>query len=131
VVISLLAVLDSAALILVLAPEQAPVVAARLCLRGGFSCLGRVARAMGLDVPEEADPEAGITLTYEEFLEAISRLEEVGFDISREASDAWPEFVGWRVGTAPPGRDRDGTGPPAERPPAAASAAGRRRNHRA
>jgi hypothetical protein len=96
-VISLLAVLDSAALMLVLAPEQTPVVAARLCLRGGFSCLGRVARAMGLDVPEEADPEAGITLTYEEFLEAVSRMEEVGFHISREAVDAWPDFVGWRV----------------------------------
>jgi hypothetical protein len=96
-VISLLAVLDSAALILVLAPEQAPVVAARLCLRGGFQCLGRVARAMGLDVPVEANPEAGIRLTYEEFLVAISRLEEVGFQITREASDAWPEFVGWRV----------------------------------
>jgi hypothetical protein len=96
-VISLLAVMDSAALMLVLAPEQAPVVAARLCLRGGFSCLGRVARAMGLDVPEEADPEAGITLTYEEFLEAISRMEEVGFPITREAADAWPDFVGWRV----------------------------------
>jgi len=96
-VISLLAVLDSAALILTLAPEQAPVVAARLCLRGGFSCLGRVARAMGLDVPVEADPEAGISLTYEEFLEAVRRLEEVDFQITREASDAWPEFVGWRV----------------------------------
>ena len=96
-VISLLAVLDSAALILVLAPEQAPVVAARLCLRGGFSCLGRVARAMGIDVPVEADPNAGISLTYEQFLEAISRLEEVGFQITREASDAWPDFVGWRV----------------------------------
>ena len=96
-VISLLAVLDSAALMLVLAPEQAPVVAARLCLRGGFSCLGRVARAMGLDVPVEADPEAGISLTYEEFLEAVNRLEEVDFQITREASDAWPEFVGWRV----------------------------------
>jgi len=96
-VISLLAVLDSAALMLVLAPEQAPVVEARLCLRGGFSCLGRVARAMGLDVPQEADPDAGITLTYEEFLEAINRMEEVGFHVSREAADAWPDFVGWRV----------------------------------
>ena len=73
------------------------MVAARLCLRGGFSCLGRVARAMGLDVPEEADPEAGITLTYDEFLEAISHLEEVNFQITREAADAWPDFVGWRV----------------------------------
>ena len=68
-VISLLAVLDSAALILSLAPEQAPTVPARLCLRSGFTCLSRVARAMGIDVPEEADPEAGITLTYEEFLD--------------------------------------------------------------
>jgi len=94
---SLLSVMDSAALILVLAPEQAPVVAARLCLRGGFQCLGRVGRAMGFDVPEEADPTAGITLTYEEFLHAISRLEEVNFPVTRDAADAWPEFVGWRV----------------------------------
>jgi hypothetical protein len=96
-VTSLLAVLDSAALILALAPELAPVVPARLCLRGGFGCLGRIARAMGLDAPEEADPEAGITLTYEEFLDAVSRLDEVGFPKTREPADAWPDFVGWRV----------------------------------
>ena len=96
-VISLLAVLDSAALILTLAPDQAPVVPARLCLRSGFSCLARVARAMGHDVPEEADPEAGITLTYDEFLHAVDRMREVDFPISRDPADAWPEFVGWRV----------------------------------
>jgi hypothetical protein len=96
-VTSLLAVLDSAALILSLAPEQAPVVPARLCMRGGFSCLGRIARAMGLDVPEEADPEAGITLTYEQFLDAVNRMREVGFPITRDPADAWPDFVGWRV----------------------------------
>jgi hypothetical protein len=94
---SLLSVMDSAALILVLAPEQAPVVPARLCLRGGFQCLGRVGRAMGFDVPEEADPADGISLTYEEFLQAISRMEEVDFKVTRDAADAWPEFVGWRV----------------------------------
>ncbi len=96
-VISLLAVLDSAALILALAPEEAPTVPARLCLRGGFQCLARIGRAMGLDVPEEADPEAGITLTYDEFLEAISRIHEVGFKTTRDPADAWPDFVGWRV----------------------------------
>jgi len=96
-VISLLAVLDSAALILTLAPEQAPTVPARLCLRGGFQCLTRIARAMSLEVPEEANPEAGITLTYEEFLEAISRMREVGFPITRDPAEAWPDFVGWRV----------------------------------
>ena len=96
-VISLLAILDSAALILSLSPEQAPTVPARLCLRSGFGCLTRVARAMGIDVPEEADPNAGITLTYEEFLEAIARMHEVGFPMSREPADAWPDFAGWRV----------------------------------
>jgi hypothetical protein len=96
-VISLLAVLDSAALILSLAPEQAPVVPARLCLRGGFSCLGRIARAMGFEVAEEADPEAGITLTYEQFLEAVNRMDEVNFPRTRDPADAWPDFVGWRV----------------------------------
>ena len=96
-VISLLAMLDSAALILSLSPELAPTVPARLCLRSGFGCLTRVARAMGIDVPEEADPNAGITLTYEEFLEAIARMHEVGFPMSREPADAWPDFAGWWV----------------------------------
>jgi hypothetical protein len=95
--IALLAMLDSAALILTLAPEQAPTVAARLFMRSGFRCLTRVAQAMGFDVPAEADPEAGITLTYEEFLDAITRLQKVNFDITRDPADAWPDFVGWRV----------------------------------
>ncbi|HEY3881506.1 MAG TPA: hypothetical protein VGM12_23185 [Trebonia sp.] len=96
-VISLLAMLDSAALILALAPDEAPTVPARLFLRSGFGCLSRIARAMGIDVPEEADPEGGITLTYEEFLGAIARMKEVSFPISREPADAWLDFVGWRV----------------------------------
>jgi hypothetical protein len=96
-VIALLSVLDSAALILSLAPEKAPTVPARLCLRSGFGCMNRVARAMSIDVPEEANPEAGISLTYEEFLNAITRMHEVGFPITRDPADAWPEFVGWRV----------------------------------
>ena len=96
-VTSLLAVLDSAALILALAPEEAPTVPARLCLRGGFQCFRRIARAMGYDAPDEADPEGGITLTYEEFQEAVERLRQVGFPITRDPADAWPHFVGWRV----------------------------------
>jgi hypothetical protein len=96
-VIALLSVLDSAALILTLSPGQAPTVPARLCLRSGFGCLNRIARAMGIDVAEEADPEAGITLTYAEFLKAHARLLEVGFPMTREPADAWPDFVGWRV----------------------------------
>jgi len=96
-VIALLSVLDSAALLLTLSPGQAPIVPARLCLRSGFNCLNRIARAMGMDVPVEADPEAGITLTYAEFLQAHARLVAVDFPMTRKPEDAWPDFVGWRV----------------------------------
>src|SRR5262249_23306391 len=65
-VTALLAVLDSAALFLSLAPKSAPVVPARLCLRSGFLCFTRIAEAMGIAVPDEPDPNSGITLTYEE-----------------------------------------------------------------
>jgi hypothetical protein len=96
-VTALLAVLDSAAMFLALSPKAAPEIPARLCLRGGWDCFNRIARAMGTQVPDEPDPGAGIRLTYEEFLDAVDRLREVDFPIERDPAEAWPDFVGWRV----------------------------------
>jgi len=96
-VTSLLAVLDSAALFLALSPEAAPTVPARLCLRSGFLCFNSIARAMRFDVPEEPDPESGISLSYEEFLDAVARMRKVNFPIERKPEEAWPHFVGWRL----------------------------------
>ena len=96
-VTSLLSVLDSAALFLALSPGAAPEVPARLCLRSGFVCFTRVARAMGFTIADEADPEAGISLTYDEFLDAVARMRKVDFPLEREPEQAWPDFVGWRV----------------------------------
>jgi hypothetical protein len=96
-VTALLAVLDSAALFLSLSPDDAPNVPARLCLRSGFDCFRRIGQAMGFDIPDEADPEDGITLSYEEFLEGVKRMKEVDFPLKRDPADAWPDFVGWRV----------------------------------
>jgi hypothetical protein len=96
-VTGLLAVLDSAALFLALSPDSAPVVPARLCLRGGFLCFTQIARAMGIEVPDEPDPSHGISLSYQEFLDAIGRMREVSFPIERDPAEAWPDFVGWRV----------------------------------
>ena len=93
-VTALLAVLDSAALYLSLSPKAAPVVPARLCLRSGFECFTRVAGAMGLRIP---DADAGIRLSYEEFLDAVERMRKVNFPIERDPADAWPDFVGWRL----------------------------------
>ena len=53
-VTALLAVLDSAALMLALNPSTAPVVSARLCLRAGFICFGDVAQGHGIRHPEGA-----------------------------------------------------------------------------
>ena len=94
---ALLAVLDSAALIMSLSPSTAPEVPARLCLRSGFICMTEIARAMGIKVPEEPDPDASISLSYEDFEDAVARMRKVDFPIERSTKEAWPEFVGWRV----------------------------------
>jgi hypothetical protein len=96
-VTALLGVLDSAALYLALCPAAAPAIPARLCLRSGFTCLTRIAEALGVPVLEDAHTADGITLTYEEFTDAVNRLRKVDFPVEREPKDAWPHFVGWRV----------------------------------
>jgi hypothetical protein len=92
-----LAVLDAAALYLSLLPDAPRAISARLCLRGGFTCLTDIARARGFAVPDEADPNNGIALTYDEFVDAIDRLARVDFPLERASEEAWLDFVGWRV----------------------------------
>jgi hypothetical protein len=96
-VTSLLGVLDSAALYLALCPSAAPTIPARLCLRSGFLCFTRIAQALGVPVPDDADPDTGITLTFGEFQDAVARLRRVDFPIERSPEEAWPDFVGWRA----------------------------------
>jgi hypothetical protein len=96
-VTALLAVLDSAALFMVLSPQSAPLVPARLCLRAGYICFTKSARAMGIPVDEDPAPGGGISLSYQEFLDAVTRLRERGFPIERDPAEAWPDFVGWRA----------------------------------
>jgi hypothetical protein len=92
-----LAVLDAAALYLSLVPDAPSAISARLCLRGGFTCLTAIARARGFAIPDEADPNDGIALTYEEFVDAIDRLRKVDFPLERSSEEMWLDFVGWRV----------------------------------
>lgn len=94
--IGLLSVLDAAALHLALAPTQASSKA-RLCLRMGFTALNRIAVMLGWHVDPDPDPAGPIQLRYEEFEEAVAMLQEAGFAMERSASEAWPDFVGWRV----------------------------------
>ena len=61
----------------------------------------RIARTMGFDIPDEPGPDAGTSVTYAEFLDAVDRMREVGFPIERDPAEAWPDFVGWRVNYEP------------------------------
>ncbi len=95
-VLSLLAVLDAAAMHRALCPETSPSEA-RMCLRMGFTALRRIAQA--LHWPFDADPDPGgpIDVSFEEFAAAVDLLTSTGFLVENTAEEAWPHFVGWRV----------------------------------
>jgi hypothetical protein len=95
-VLSLLAILDAAALQLSLAPLSTPKDA-RMCLRMGFTALRRIARTLGWEYDADPDPDDAIALSFEEFAAVVRRLEELGFALERGAEEAWVQFSGWRV----------------------------------
>ncbi len=95
--ISLLAVMDSAALYLSLSPDIAPNMEARMCLRMGFTCLQQIASVLGYDPDPDPDPDSGISISFEDFEKVVESIREVGFPVERTAKEAWPDFRGWRV----------------------------------
>lgn len=95
-VIGLLAVMDSAALYLALAPSRAPVEA-RLCLRMGFTALRTIADAVKVRYDPDPYPDEDIELTFEEYAGGVRRMEEVGFPLERTPEEAWSDFQGWRI----------------------------------
>jgi hypothetical protein len=95
-VLSLLAVLDGAALHLALNPSSAPHEA-RPMLRVGYLTMRHLAASLNLPVDQDPAPTDPIQLTREDFDEAIRWLHEAGWQTERLADDAWPHFRGWRV----------------------------------
>ncbi len=96
-VVSLLAVMDAAALHMALAPGSAPVPVARLMLRSAFTALRDIARVVGIPFDPDPSPEDPIRLTFEEFADGVRHVEKAGFILERSAEEAWPQFKGWRV----------------------------------
>jgi hypothetical protein len=94
--IGLLAVMDSAALLMSIAPSRERIEP-RLCLRMGFTALRQMAAAVGIPVNEDPDPDGELQLTYEQFEAGVQRLIDVGFEVERTAAEAWPHFRGWRA----------------------------------
>lgn len=94
---SMLAVMDAAALHLSLTPGSEPKLSARLCLRMGFVALNQIARAMRLPVVDDPDPETMISISYEQFVEAVDMLRALDYPIERSTDQAWLHFRGWRA----------------------------------
>lgn len=95
--VGLVAVLDSAALWMAVAPATAPQTEARLCLRMGFTALRSIAEAVGIEVDRDPDPDSPLQLSELEYLAGIARMETAGFRMERTAAEAFPDFRGWRV----------------------------------
>jgi hypothetical protein len=98
--LSLVAMMDSAALYHSVSPGRAPRQA-RNCLSMGTNCLRSMARALRIPYDPDPLPTAGIRLSKDEFAAGFGRLEEVEFPMERNFEDSWRHFQGWRVNYEP------------------------------
>lgn len=95
-VISLLSILDAAAMHLALCPVTAPAPARNL-MRVGYLAFRQLAAAIDHHVPDDPSPDDDIDLTPEEFVAAAERARFTGMVFEREPDRAWIHFKGWRV----------------------------------
>ena len=95
-IVSLVAVMDAAALQLALQPSTAPS-SARMCVRMGFSSLRDIATVQRFVYNPDPMPDDRIELSYDDFLDGVTRISQAGIEIERTAEEAWPHFKGWRV----------------------------------
>jgi hypothetical protein len=95
-VISLLAVMDAAAIAQAVDPDGAPIEA-RMLLRMGFTCMREIAQATKIPFDPDPSPDDPIVLPEDEFAAAYGRLREIGYPVTRTAGEAWTHFRGWRV----------------------------------
>jgi hypothetical protein len=94
--IALLAIMDAAALELALNPQR-PKATMRMTLRAGFTCLREIADVEGIAYDTDPDPDGDIQLSYAEFSQSLDLLRYAGYEMKRDAEDAWAHFRGWRV----------------------------------
>ena len=74
------------------------LIQARLCLRGGFTCLGNIAlRHRDFAHPARCRPKRRDLALARRFRRSRRCLREVDFPIERPLEDAWVDFSGWRV----------------------------------
>ncbi len=95
-IVSLVAVLDAAAMHLALDPDGS-AIEARMCVRMGFTCLRDIAAVIGIDYDPDPDPDDAIALPRQAFDDAVAHLVGIGFRCTRPPGERWEHFRGWRV----------------------------------
>ena len=90
------AVLDGAALVssAIDIPRE---VQAQMTIRAGYLALRRIADFFSLPYPADPAPDDRISVTREEFDEALDRLAEADVPCNADRDQAWRDFAGWRV----------------------------------
>ena len=95
-VISLLSILDAAAMHLALCPVSVPAPARNL-MRVGYLAFRQLAATIGATVNDDPSPDDDIELGREDFIAAAERARSAGMEFEREPDQAWVHFKGWRV----------------------------------
>jgi hypothetical protein len=91
------AIMDAAALYLS-AVDLPPSPEAMLCIRAGYLSLRRIADLFHIPYVEDARyPDQPISVSYEEFKEALKRFTDQGIPVKEDITQAWQDFAGWRV----------------------------------
>ena len=95
-VVSLLSILDAAAMHLALCPITVPAPARNL-MRVGYLAFRQLAATIGTPVNDDPSPDDDIQLSRAEFVAAAERARSAGMEFEREPDQAWVHFKGWRV----------------------------------
>ncbi len=68
-----------------------------LCLRAGYIALRRIAGLFRIPFDPNPKPDDPISISREEFYEAVQRLAEANVKLKPDLEEAWRNFAGWRV----------------------------------
>ncbi len=90
------AVLDAAALT-VSSVDVPHDVQADICIRAGYLSLRRIAEGFGIAFDREPAPGDPISITRQEWDDAMDDLVAAGVAIRTDRDQAWRDFAGWRV----------------------------------
>lgn len=90
------AVLDGAALT-ISSIDVDHDVQADICIRAGYLSLGRIAEGFGMPFEHQPASDAPISITRQEWEDAMDDLAATGVTIKADRDQAWRDFAGWRV----------------------------------